>query len=232
MATGVASIDFGNTTSSWVAIHAASGPYDDITTYPLTVGLWINVQDTSNDNRIFYFGRTDTGTRWFLIWNETTPTFDVMERGTGTSANAKASFSQDTWYWLVGVFESGSSRKIYLDGSLIDTNTNSEDAFADGDLQSACLGRTDDSSPTSDCQAYLAYPVMYDRILSIEEINEIMWKPYSIINGLVWAPNLLNSISVASDCKDLSGLGYDCDTIGNAPATSSLGPSVFFSGGQ
>ena len=73
----------------------------------------------------------------------------------------------------------------------------------------------------------MAFPQIYNRELTIPELEEVRWNPYSIANGLVASWDTMHSISAASDVKDLSGNGNNMDA-GTLPSLSNENPPVFF----
>ena len=77
----------------------------------------------------------------------------------------------------------------------------------------------------------MACPIIINKDLTSAVRGELMYNPFSIVDGLLWAPDFLNTTNTVADFKDLSGNGYT-PNAGVAPTTSQLGPPIFLLGGQ
>lgn len=136
--------------------------------------------------------------------------------------------NDDNWHFIVGVF-GATNHKLYLDGAVdIDrtfaTKTFSANSWAYTNISSR------QSLGVTAFDGELSFIGMYNqKALTINEVNELMWNPFSIFDGVVGLYPLNDSSNPA---QDISGFGYDLTTTAGSPNESSESPPVFLLGGQ
>lgn len=100
-----------------------------ITTYPVTISGWFFPYSTNAIQVIAFIGDSGTSTRRFLLYYSTARTLvaDTIPN-TGGSANAATSTTTantNAWHHALAVFDSATSRRVYLNGAGSATNTTS-----------------------------------------------------------------------------------------------------------
>jgi hypothetical protein len=119
---GCYALDFDGTTNDEVAI--GSSP---VTGTPATLSCWLK-QDTSHVGGLFSVGGNPSNVRkemGLVVNSSSVWALSQNNAGAPQFAYASASISSNQWYHAVAVFESATSRKLYLDGELKATNTTS-----------------------------------------------------------------------------------------------------------
>lgn len=135
------------------------------------------------------------------------------------------------WDFVSGTYNSGATTNdpvIYVGGvsQTITERTTPTTAFVDDASSDFRVGNNAIGPGIRDWDGQLGYHHYYNRILTAVEINEIMWKPGIIANGLfLFAPQW-----GAATEQDLSGNG-NTGTLTNTTAVNTYGPPVMFGGG-
>jgi hypothetical protein len=98
---------------------------NEITSYPFTLECWVRLNVTNAGQRILAISNTTTGNvRYSLFYFQTDGKFYIQIQNTTTfSAGSTTTASANTWYHLAAVFESDTSRKLYINGVLEATGT-------------------------------------------------------------------------------------------------------------
>jgi len=118
--------------------------------YPFTMMAWIKTTSTSEDV-IMYTGSKSSGVSGNTIgvyngkarlqaarWDGTTFRYNID----GTTI-----VNDGNWHHIIGVFESPTSRRLYVDGNLEGTGFEELDNFTAQTVNSTSLGNRDDSTP-------------------------------------------------------------------------------------
>ena len=215
--------------SNWLAYYSVSDGPNDMSFVGSTLATWVRFTSFSAFPIIMAFGDSTANANQISIWSSNSGQLRGSVSGSASQTNFTGSImSLDTWYFVAFTSIASDNYKIYLNG-LEDGSTTASKTFS-GNPDRWAVGRMAfQGSFGQFLNGNLCYPHVYDRALSISEINEIMNKPYSITEDLVWAPNMLtNSPSSVSDFKDLSGNGFTCNQ-GEIPTPDlSDGPPVYF----
>ena len=149
-----------------------------------------------------------------------------LSTNSGDSANiySTSNVNDSDWHHFACQWDSSSNKmKIYINGSLETTSTRTGDNVSnDDDLLS--LGAYSDASQFLDCN--LANLAIWNRALSSDEINAVMWKGYQSLtdnekSGLKAWYSLDDVASPAASLATMEALAVDKDaTIENKAAVT------------
>ena len=136
-----------------------------------TIAAWVYNDTTSGSQTVFdNRDASDDGVRllgssgtFFYQLNASDITFTMPTAG--------------NWYFVVGTYD-GSTQKLYLDGSLEASVSTSQTISVS--TYGARIGRS--TYETNYFQGNLANVAIWNRALSSDEINSVMWKGYSQLN--------------------------------------------------
>jgi len=178
-----------------------------------TIAAWVYANDDSVTDSIF--DARDANDDGFRIVQLNDILYYDLNAG-----NLPASVSENNWYFAVGTYD-GTTQKLYVDGSLISsqaisTTTNTTTA--------ARIGARSHTSPASYWEGNLANVAIWNRALSSDEINSIMWKSYEALtsaesNGLQAWYSLDDITSPAASLANMEQLATDKNaTIENKAA--------------
>ena len=180
-----------------------------------TIAAWVYVQDDGGSKEIFNaLDTADDGIRLVAKSNE------IMRYSVNT-ADAEASVAYvDEWVYAVGTYD-GTTQKFYVNGSLEDSNTTSQTISV---TNNAIIGARSYSSLVNNWNGNLANVAIWNRALSSDEINSVMWKSYEGLtgaesNGLKAWYSLDDITSPAASLANMEQLATDKDaTIENKAA--------------
>jgi chitodextrinase len=141
-----------------------------VTAYPFSISAWIKTSSTGNQCAVF-FGDGTAGDKYFSIGTNSGKAFATARNTTAYAATGSATISNGAWHHLVGVFESATSRKLYVDGALAATSTNSVAIVANINRFSA--GLLDRSTIADKFNGTIDDVRLYGKTLSAAEINDI-----------------------------------------------------------
>lgn len=171
-----------------------------------TIAAWVYANDTAN-NKLFFDAR-DAANDGFLLWSRYTeaPVYSVNSSsiiGTTTHPNE--------WIYVVGTYD-GTTQKLYIDGSLNGSATTSQTIST---TQNAAIG-TQTYSHTDFYDGNLANVAIWNRALSSDEINAVMWKGYQSLtdnekSGLQAWYSLDDVASPAASLATMEQLATDKD---------------------
>jgi chitodextrinase len=141
-----------------------------VTAYPFSISAWIKTSSTGNQCAVF-FGDGTAGDKYFSIGTNSGKAFATARNTTAYAATGSATISNGAWHHLVGVFESATSRKLYVDGALAATSTNSVAIVANINRFSA--GLLDRSTIADKFNGAIDDVRLYGKTLSDNEIGDI-----------------------------------------------------------
>ena len=138
-----------------------------------TIAAWVYISDQT-DTRLIFDNRDadDDGLRFLLTANEN------FFYSVNTSDLTDNSQPTDEWIYFVGTYD-GTTQKLYKNGSLLTTATTSQTISTTTD---ATIGRTSYTN-ASYFKGNLANVAIWNRALSSDEINSVMWKSYEGLEG-------------------------------------------------
>ena len=179
-----------------------------------TIAAWVNM-NTQSSTALIFDNRdgNDDGLRFLLTFGEN---FFYSVNASDLSHNSQPT---DEWIYFVGTYD-GTTQKLYKNGSLLSTATTSQSVSTTTD---ATIGRvTYDNS--SYYKGNLANVAIWNRALSSDEINSVMWKPVQALtatesNGLQAWYSLDDIASPTASLASMEQLATDKDaTIENKAA--------------
>ena len=138
-----------------------------------TIAAWVYANDTGSNKLIF--DARDAGNDGFLIWSRYSeaPVYSL-----NSSSIISTTTHSNEWVYVVGTYD-GTTQKLYINGSVNGTNTTSQTIST---TQNAAIG-TQTYSPTDFFDGNLANVAIWNRALSSDEINSVMWKSYEALSG-------------------------------------------------
>ena len=178
-----------------------------------TIAAWVYAEDDSATDSIF--DARDGNDDGFRIVQLNDILYYNMNAGDLT-----ASVSENNWYFAVGTYD-GTTQKLYVDGSLISSQAISTTIST---TTSARIGARSHTSPASYWEGNLANVAIWNRALSSDEINSVMWKSYEGLtstesNGLQAWYSLDDITSPAASLATMQQLATDKNaTIENTAA--------------
>ena len=138
-----------------------------------TFAAWVYVEALSANGLIF--DARDAGSDGILIFCNTGEQVKYFVNAIGlTSTNT----FQDKWVYAVGTYD-GTTQKLYIDGSLDKTATTSQTIST---TNAARIG-VQAYSLDNYFKGNLANVAIWNRALSSDEINSVMWKSYEGLEG-------------------------------------------------
>ena len=138
-----------------------------------TIACWAYL-DNSSATRIIFDNREGSGDGIVLYFDSSDrPSYLVN----GAFRNTSTAY-QNVWVYIVGTYD-GTTQKLYIDGSLITSQATSQTISTAND---AIIGRRRDVV-TDYFKGNLANVAIWNRALSSDEINSVMWKGYDILTA-------------------------------------------------
>jgi hypothetical protein len=182
-----------------------------------TIGAWVYSDWTSPGADYLFDGREGPADG-FSLYTTTGNTWTYYDNNGGTTTGAN--FLKNDWYYLTIVRDGSSSVKVYKDGSLTDTLTGRATSYdVTGPFYIGARFTTLDNF-----QGNIANFAAWNRALSSDEINSVMWKSYEGLtdseeNGLQAWYSLDDITSPAASLANMEQLATDKDaTIENKAA--------------
>ena len=208
-----------NGTSDYIEVNPAPVGSESA----LTISCWVNTTNTSTRGLI---SKGTGGVSDFILFGNLSP-YKVgifLQTTTANSGNVYSTTTLNDGKWhLITASWDGSNVRLYVDGSL--------------EGSSAVTGTLNNSESNMYIGAYsdndnylngnLANVAIWNRALTSDEINSVMWKPYQALsatesNGLQAWYSLDDITSPAASLANMEQLATDKDaTIENANAITS-----------
>ena len=234
MATAVASQEF-NGTNERLARDSTTGPPKDVT-YGFCLVCWWASDDVSGGSKYpISFGNDAGGQNTYFATRTNGGDLYVIIRVNEAAFDPEIAqaISNDTWYFTVTECASATDRRTFVNSvQQGNTDTTSQDIVSFKSLlEYTVLGSS--HQPFDYFNAFpgrIAFARVFNKTLSEAEKTQLQWNPWSVVDDILWAPNLLIPASAVTDFKDYSGLGYDIND-GTLPDISTDGPKVYHYGG-
>ena len=139
-----------------------------------TIAAWCYVEDNATDKFIFDArDANDDGISFGFLSNER-PFYSVNS----SDVLPTTSFVND-WVYMVGTYD-GTTQRLYVDGSELGSTTTSQTISNTTD---AMIGARSHTSPSFYWNGNLANVAIWNRALSSDEINSVMWKGYEALTS-------------------------------------------------
>ncbi len=137
-----------------------------------TIAAWVYANDTGTQKYIFDNRDTNNDGIVLISWSDERILYQI---------NGANIFSTDTiindWFFVVATYD-GTTQKLYFDGSLQGSQATSRTIDVSFD---AVIGRSGYSA-SDYYDGNLANVAIWNRALSSDEINSVMWKGYNALN--------------------------------------------------
>lgn len=185
--------------------------------YPLTIALWFrDTSGSNNDRNLVQISNTSQSGRYFRLSRDATTSAVVGAANWGTFGDAMTSttYTTNNWHHALVVYESATSRTVYLDNSGVGVDTtNTGDSSGIDEL---AMGFENDSSPGDTWVGDLAELGVWsggviltdaDRAMLVAGISPKLVKPQNII---AHAPCVREMQSIMGENS-----GVMTDTAGN-----------------
>ena len=168
-----------------------------------TIAAWVYANDTASDKVVLDSRDANDDGIYIVVSNTETLRYEL------NTSNASYSTSRaNDWIFVTATYD-GTTQKLYIDGSEEASNTTSQTINT---TTNAKIGSRSFSTPVNYFQGNLANVAIWNRALSSDEINAVMWKAAGSLtdsekNGLqAWYS--LDNID-GTNVPDSSGNGND-----------------------
>jgi hypothetical protein len=189
-----------------------------------TYSAWVNVKTLQTGN-VIGFGSTTSNTPLSIIEIRSNGTINFIHKD--NSSNIAQILTTDTlsvndWYFLTAT-RNGTAFSLYIDGSVSSTATAS---VSTPSFNTFNIGRLQRATPSDYLDGNLANVAIWNRALSSDEINAVMWKGYQSLtdnekSGLKAWYSLDDVASPAASLATMEALAVDKDaTIENKAAVT------------
>jgi hypothetical protein len=164
-------------------IDTASLPLDTFTNF--TISGWFYIDNLSTTRVLLGFGSSSSNFPIIVLESQSSGVARFFVRDSGSSSasldSSAGAITTGKWYFLAGT-RNGNDYKGYLDGSLTASVTTSA-VDVEGELDLFGIGRLSRLSPSGYLDGNLANVAIWNRALSSDEINSVMWKSYEALSG-------------------------------------------------
>ena len=180
-----------------------------------TIGVWVYKENASGD---YLFDGREGQLDGFSVYSNATNQFNYYDNN-GGHVTTSGAYIEDEWFYLSIVRDGTNSIKFYKDGSLKDTLTSSSSYDVSADFR---IGSRYTNAET--WLGNLANFAIWNRALSSDEINSVMWKGYQSLtdnekSGLQAWYSLDDVASPAASLATMEALAVDKNaTIENKAA--------------
>ena len=182
-----------------------------------TIAAWVYADATSGGKFIFDARDADDDGIRVEMTNAEYPKYSL------NSSDAQyATAFVDEWIYISATYD-GTTQKLYVNGSLVVSNTTSQTISTTTDAR---IGAQSYSSAANFMDGNLANVAIWNRALSSDEINSVMWKNYDALeasekSGLQAWYSLDDVASPAASLATMEALAVDKDaTIENKAAVT------------
>jgi hypothetical protein len=180
-----------------------------------TIAAWVYIDGSPGGIKVIFDNRdaNDDGIRFLYLSN----TWYYQLNSTDLTTSA----SSNTWVYVVGTYD-GTTQKLYIDGSVKASSTPTSTIST---TTSATIG-SESFAPGYYWDGNLANVAIWNRALSSDEINAVMWKGYQSLtdnekSGLKAWYSLDDVASPAASLATMEALAVDKDaTIENKAAVT------------
>lgn len=182
-----------------------------------TIAAWVYANDTASDKVVLDSRDANDDGIYIVVSNTETLRYEL------NTSNASYSTSRaNEWIYVTATYD-GTTQKLYIDGSEEASNTTSQTISTTTNVK---IGSRSFSSPVNYFNGNLANVAIWNRALSSDEINSVMWKGYQSLtdnekSGLKAWYSLDDVASPAASLATMEALAVDKDaTIENKAAVT------------
>ena len=183
-----------------------------------TIQAWV-YRDSSGTNDVNYvLAMRDAANDGLLVFSRSNTSISI--KFDAQTEIQYTSFTSDEWHHIASTYD-GTTEKFYFNGSVVGTGTFSDTLSVTADT---IIGRDSGSGTSNFWDGNLANVAIWNRALSSDEINAVMWKPYQALttteqSGLQAWYSLDDVASPAASLATMEALAVDKDaTIENKAA--------------
>ena len=203
-------------------IKSDSLPLSDWSNF--TYSAWTYTETNAANQIVLSFGNLSNATPISLLESRTDNTYRVYHRDDAAAdvvADSNA-LTLNEWYYITATKE-GNTIKIFVDGSEHGSQTDSTGSVT---LNTFNVGRLERTTASNYYDGNLANVAIWNRALSSDEINAVMWKGYQSLtdnekSGLKAWYSLDDVASPAASLATMEALAVDKDaTIENKAAVT------------
>lgn len=179
-----------------------------------TIAAWVYNNQATPDSHIF--DARDSGADGIRLKNQSGAILYTLNGSSIATSNTYVG----EWFYIVATYN-GTTAKIYIDGSEEQSVATSQTISTTTD---ACIGVRNFQQDTAYWNGNLANVAIWNRALSSDEINSVMWKPYQALtttekSGLKAWYSLDDISSPSASLATMEALAVDKDaTIENKAA--------------
>ena len=139
-----------------------------------TIAAWVYVNDDA-DTKIIFDNRDagDDGVLFTFGGSET------LRYELNTSNVGDTTVLSNEWHFISATYD-GTTQRLYIDGSQVASATTSQTIST---TTNAIIGARSFSTKANYFNGNLANVAIWNRALSSDEINSVMWKPYQALNA-------------------------------------------------
>ena len=168
-----------------------------------TIQAWV-YRDSSGTNDINYvLAMRDVYTDGLLLFSRNNTSINILLNA--QTEIQYTSFTSDEWHHIASTYD-GTTEKFYFNGSLVGTGTFTDTLSV---TANTIIGRDSGSGTSNFWDGNLANVAIWNRALSSDEINSVMWKSYEALSGAE-----SNGLQAWYSLDDISGSSVP-DSSGN-----------------
>ncbi|HBY60598.1 MAG TPA: hypothetical protein DEH78_12305 [Solibacterales bacterium] len=138
--------------------------------YPCSFAFWCRPRSFAATQGVVWFGNTAATNQYLCVVVRDTAVFAMEARSTtATVTLGTYALSANQWYHVAVIYESATSRRMYVNGVLDASSTTSRDPSTG--TQRFAVGRFNDSTPTEYLNGDIESVQIYSRALNIDEVH-------------------------------------------------------------
>ncbi len=141
-----------------------------VTGFPFTLSAWVKFTGT-NKMMVVYLGNGNAFNQYFTIGVKSGKGLIVGRNTSSQELTGSANINDNQWHLITGVFESNTNRKLYVDGQLEGTNTNSVSFISNTNRFSS--GALDRSSLADRFNGAIDDVRLYSNALTAAEVSNL-----------------------------------------------------------
>jgi hypothetical protein len=138
-----------------------------------TIAAWVYVEPTASDK--FIFDARDIGTDGIILYSRADEYLKYEVNSSGLTSSA---IYTNEWVYLVGTYD-GTTQKMYINGS-VDSSASVSTTISN--TTNARIGARSHTGLGYYMDGNLANVAIWNRALTSDEINSVMWKQYQDLN--------------------------------------------------